>query len=362
MLRIIFGAVCAALTWMPQTALAQLDCIVPTVESIPGKAQKLANPAFAAIRKAALAAEAIVKQNNPLMTGIHPIRVRTKISYSHEAPWSVTVFTGVYNQEAWIGKCGLVPHADIGSSIRDGFIVININEPRTPLGYPIGDTALEVFNEPTPIAPTAGYPTIREIHGSVCYDNVVMSATGAMPWIPVTIAEALDFEERKLATRLAEWQREKQKAKLSEADVTKCINNMKKVNPAMTEEACGGLRKALEIMRGQRSKEEAEMEAYYTAQTNDLRAYRASFSAAQLQGPARPNGRRDSGIGRVDDPRAKMEVKVDPAYRRLDPTRIHLIFVRPESAMATDTNPVRYQWQLAVNAAINYAALAKLLQ
>lgn len=358
MIRNVMGALCTALSLLPPIASAQLDCIVPTRESTSGSGMAITHPALAPIRKAALAVEAIIKQNAPFMTGARPIRVRTTIQYSNDAPWTANVFIGAYNQEAWVGQCGLSPNADRGGGLRDGAIHVYINEPRGVLGVPVGDASFEVFESPKPVAPTAGYPTFRSTVG----DTIVLSASGAMPWVPVTVAEALEFEERSLGERIAEWEREKKKPWMNNAKVQKCFDDIKKINPAMAEDACVGLRSALHEEQQQRRQRESKMEGNLGAQLDDLRAYRASFSATQLQQPARPNGSRDSGIGRVDDPNGLARVKVDPAFRRLDPNKIHLIYVSPQTAMSTDTVPGRFQWMKTYDEAINYAALAKLLQ
>ena len=349
-------SIIALLTSLP--VAAQLDCIVPTRESTSGSGLSINSPALAPIRKAALAAEAIIKQNARFMAGARPIRIRTTIQYSHDAPWTANIFTAAYNQKAWVGKCGLSPNADRGGDLRDGTIGVAINEPRRLLGFPVVDRPFEMFEEPKAVAPTAGRPTYRDAIG----DTIVLSARGAMPWIPVTVAEQLDFEEQRLRERLAEWSRENKQPGLTDAKVAKCFADMQKINPALAEDACGGLRAALAEQRQQRGQREAEMNALLTAQREDLRTYRASFSAAQLQSPARPNGNRDSGIGRVDDPAGVIRVKVDPGFRRLDPNRVHLIYVSPQRAMATDTVPGRFEWMQAYSAAIDYAALARLLQ
>jgi hypothetical protein len=358
MIREFRAALCALVLTLPSLASAQLDCVVPTRESTSGSGLSVNSPALAPIRKSALAVEAIVKSNQRFMTGARPIRVRTTIQYSHEAPWTAIVFTGAYNREAWVGECELSPNADRGGGLRDAAIGVAINEPRGLLGFPVGDVQLEVFEAPQSVAPTAGYPTFRNAIG----DTIVLSSTGAMPWIAVTIAEALDFEERRLSERQAEWERERNQPGLSEAKVQKCFDDMKKINPAMAEDACGGLRAALKDQQQQRSQREAQMDAQLNAQRDDLRTYRASLSAMQLQSPARPNGTRDSGIGRVDDPDGRERVKVDPAFRQLDPNVIHVLYVSPETAMSTDTVPGRYQWLKESTAAIDYAALARLLE
>jgi hypothetical protein len=358
MIRNPFGALGTVLLFLPSIATAQLDCIVPTRENTSGSGLAITHPALASIRKAALAVEMIHKQNLIFMKGARPIRVRTTIQYSQSSPWTANVFVGAYNQEAWVGKCDLNPNADRGGGLRDGAIQVHINEPRGLLGYPVGDASLEIFESPSPIALTAKYPTYRNSVG----DTIVLTATGVLPWTPVTIVEALDFEERRLEERMAELEREKKKPWMSDAKVQKCVGDLKKINPAMAEDACGGLRLAFQDEQQQRRQREANMDAHLAAQRDDLLAYRASFSAAQLQQPARPNGNRESGIGRVDDPNGQMRVKVDPAFRRLDPNKIHLIYVSPQRAMSTDTIPGRFQWMKNYSEAIDYAALAKLLQ
>lgn len=300
-------------------AFAQLDCIVPTLERSSGSGLTLRSPALAPIRAAALAVEAVVKRNAVFMAGARPVRVRTKIEYSHDEPWTANVYTGVYNETAWLGRCDLSPFADRGGGLRDGTLLVTLNEPRTLLGNPVGgDAELEAFEAPALVGRVAGFPEYAHALGTF----VMLSDTGTAPWIPVTIAEALDVEERRLREMHREWARREARYPGQDAGTGDAL----------------------------------------AAQVEDLRVYRASFSARQLQGPASPNGRRPSGITRVDDQSGRALVKVDPAYRRLDPNRVHLIFVARTVGPAADPVPGRHSWMQRAVDRLDYAALAALLK
>lgn len=340
-------------------ASAQLNCMVPTRERLSGGGIPLNSAALAPIRRAAQAAEAIVKRDTSLMVGARPVRVRTTIDYAPERPWTANVFTGVYNEEAWVGACDLSPFADRGGGLRDGTLRITINEPRAFLGYPSGgDSELEAFEAPELTGYVAGFPVYRDATGT----SVLIVNPGLSPWIPVTIAEALAHEERRLKAAQGEWVREKARPWITAAKVQQCYDTMKAVAPALVEDACAPVRQARADEQAQRPKREADTDADFAARYEDLRAYRAAFTAQQLQEPASPNGRRPSGIARVDDPGGLRLVKVNPAFRLLHSQHVHLLGVHRVVGPATDPVAGRHAWMMRSVEALDYAALAALLE
>jgi hypothetical protein len=343
---------------VPSATWAQLDCVVPTDESTSGSGLALGSPALAPIRRAALAADAVVKRNARFVNGARPVRVRTKIQYSHAAPWTASVFIGVYNREAWVGRCGISPFADRGGGLRDGSVLITINEPRAFLGYPVGgDAELEAFEAPPLVGRVAGFAEYKDATGTA----LLLSSTVAAPWTAVTIADAIGVAERRLRERQSAWEREKQRPWMTESKVQQCYQTMKAVDAARADETCAPVRKARQDEQHERPAREAAGDARFTAERQALRAYRASFSAQELRHAARPNGMPPGAGFRADDPTSPALVTVDPAFRRLDPLRVHVIYVARVVGTPADSVPGRYQWMVQSLEAIDYAALGALL-
>ena len=341
------------LVCLPSMAAAQLDCQVPTRERV--STGTLNNPALAPIRKIALAVEAIVKNNAVFMAGVRPIRMRTTIDYALDQPRTAIVNVKVYNKEAWVaGKCDVIPEADRGGGVSDGAIHIVINDPRTFFGGSLGDSEMEVYEEPVRTGEVAGFP---EYGGTY----VLMSEGGRVPWIPVTIAQALDREERRLRARQAEWAKQKERPWLSEAKIQESYELLKKINPAAADEQRAAMMAVVQEEKVRRPKLEAEGDAALAKEASELAAYRATFSAQQLQGQASPGAIRPGGGVRVDDPKGRRMVTVDPAFAKLPADRVHLMRVF-RGGVAQDPVPGRYAWQRQSNDALDYAALAALLK
>ena len=334
-------------------AAAQLDCLVPTRERV--STGTLNSAALAPIRKAALAVEAIVRKNAVFMAGVRPIRVRTTIDYALDQPRTAIVNVRAYNKGAWItGKCDVIPEADRGGGVSDGAIHIVINDPRTFFGGSLGDPEMEVYEEPVRTGEVAGFPEYGGMY-------VLMSEGGRVPWIPVTIAQALDREERRLRTRQDEWIKQKERPWMSEAKLQESYELLKKINPAAADAQRDAMMKVLQEERVRRPKLEAEGDAALAKEMADLGAYRASFSPQQLQGQATPGAMRPGGGVRVDDPKGRKLVTVDPAFSKLPADRVHLLRVF-RGGVAQDPVPGRYAWQRQSNDALDYAALAALLR
>lgn len=296
----------AFLSLLPSLASAQLDCIVPTRE----EGYEASRPNAEAIRRAARAVEAIVKRNALFMAGNEPVRVRTSISYHGDRWLSASVITTAYNKKAWVGEgCQVSKFADRGGGLSDGQIAVYINDPDAMLGGKVGDSELPARLAPRRVGELAGFPLYGR--GDDADTMVMMSASSELPWMPVTIAEALDWREREIA-----------KMRADEARVH-----------AKSNDAVAGTR--------------AEFDAY-----------RASFSAAQLREPATISGATyRKTVMRVDDPKGRPMVRVNTAVAQRDPGRIKLLVI-PQYSVATDED---HQWQVASRNALDYAALAALL-
>jgi hypothetical protein len=340
---------------VPSLAAAQLDCIVPTRE----EGYEASRPNAEAIRRAARAVEAIVKRNALFMAGNEPVRVRTSISY-HGLDWlSASVITTAYNKKAWVGEgCQVSKFADRGGGLSDGQIAIYINDPDAMLGGKVGDSELPARLAPRRVGELAGFPLYGR--GDDAADTMVMmTSSSELPWVPVTIAEALDWREREIAEREASWRKQSGSAGKAEAQLRAAYENMKKVNPAAAEDMRVRMERDLAKMRADEARVHAKSNDAVAGTRAEFDAYRASFSDAQLREQATISGATyRKTVMRVDDPKGRPIVRVNTAVAQRDPGRIKL-FVIPQYSVATDED---HQWQVASRNALDYAALAALLE
>jgi hypothetical protein len=344
----------ALVVLLPSIASAQLDCIVPTRE----EGYEASRPNAEAIRRAARAVEAIVKRNALFMAGNEPVRVRTSISYHGERWLSASVITTAYNRKAWVGEgCQVSKFADRGGGLSDGQIAVYINDPDAMLGGKIGDSQLPARLAPRREGELAGFPLYGR--GDDADTMVMMSASSELPWVPVTIADALDWREREIAQREASWQKESGSAGKAEAQLRAAYENMKKVNPAAAEDMRVRMERDIAKMRADEARVHAKSNDAVAGTRAEFDAYRASFSAAQLREPATISGAvYRKTVMRVDDPKGRPMVRVNTAVAERDPGRIKL-FVIPQNSVATDED---HPWQVASRNALDYAALAALLE
>lgn len=355
-MKIVVAMTLIALT-VPTFAQAQLDCIVPTREQ--GFDPK--QPGATELKRAARAVAAIVQQNAVFMQGNKPVRVRTTINYGGWDRQSASVVTTEYNQKAWrSGGCKVSKFADRGGGLSDGTIAIFINEPEAMFGGQLGDADLKASGMPTPLGNTAGFPVYA---GGGNKDNprLLMSRSGYEPWMPVTIAEMLDWRERDLKKKEQEYQAAVQPNgnELTEAKIQEIYHDMKKINAAEAEKMRTQQLASLKKMRADNTRQSAQAAQWTMQQRNAFDAYRASFTPAQLAMPGTiSNSMTPDKVIRVDDPAGKPLAKVDPAYAQRDPQHIHLIVVGLNPQPKTDPN---YAWFKSSLEALDYAALAKLL-
>jgi hypothetical protein len=355
-LKIVVGMILLVLT-VPAFTQAQLDCIVPTREE--GFDPK--QPGATELQHAARAVAAIVQQNTVFMQGNKPVRIRTTIDYGGWDRQSASVITTAYNQKAWRpGGCKLSKFADRGGGLSDGTIAIFINEPEAMFGGQLGDVDLKASGMPTPLGNTAGFP-IYAGGGNKDNPRLLMSRAGYEPWVPVTVADMLDWRERDLKKKEQQYQSAVQPNgnELNEAKIEMIYRDMKQVNAAEAEKLRTQLLASLRKMREQNTHQSGRATQWMTQQRSAFDAYKASFTAAQLAAPGTISHSmtRDSVI-RVDDPAGKRLAKVDPAYAQRDPRHIHVIVVGLSPQPKTDPNSA---WFKASLEALDYTALGKLL-
>lgn len=339
---------------LPSLASAQLDCIVPTRE----EGYEASRPGAEAIRRAARAIEAIVKRNTLFMAGNEPVRVRTSISYYGNTWLSASVITTAYNKKAWIGEgCQVSKFADRGGGLADGQIAVYINDPDAMLGGRVGDSELPARLAPRRVGELAGFPLYGR--GDDADTMVMINSSSELPWVPVTIAEALDWREREIAEREASWQKQSGSAGKAEAQLRAAVENMKKVNPAAAEDMRVRMERDIAKMRADEARVYAKSNDAVAGTRAEFDAYRASFSAAQLREQSTISGAvYRKTVMRVDDPKGRPIVRVNTAAAERDPGRIKLLVI-PQNSVATDED---HQWQVASRNALDYAALAALLE
>lgn len=355
-LKLVAAMTLIALT-VPTFAQAQLDCIVPTREE--GFAQK--QPGATELQRAARAVAAIVHKNTVFMQGNKPVRVRTTIDYGGWDRQSASVVTTAYNQKAWLaGGCKVSKFADRGGGLSDGTIAIFINQPEAMLGGQLGDAELKASGMPIPLGSASGFP-IYAAGGNKDNPRLLMSRAGYEPWVPVTIADMLDWRERELKKKEEEYQASVQQNGngLNEAKIDQMYHDMKKINAAEAEKMRTQMLASLETLRAKSARQSGQATQWMTQQRQAFDAYRTSFTPAQLAMPGTiSNSMTRDKVIRVDDPAGKPLAKVDPAYAQRDPQHIHFILVGLSPQPKTDPNHV---WFKASLDALDYAALAKLL-
>lgn len=338
---------------MPSLVLAELDCIVPTREEgfdarVPGAEN---------VRRAARTVEAIVKRNATFMAGNEPVRVRTSISYFGDRWAEASVITTAYNKKAWVAGCQVSQFADRGGGLSDGQIVVYINNPDALLGGSVGDSELPARLAPKRAGEHAGFPLY--VRGEVKTDTrLMMSFANELPWTPITIAEALDWRERDIVKREADWRKQSSQAGQGEAQLRAAYENMKKLDPANAEKMRVQMERNIERLRADEAKANSQSSSAVANMRAGFEQYRASFSAAQLREPATISGElANKAVERVDDPKGRPIVRVDTARAQRDPHKIKLLVI-PQNSVPTDAD---HQWQVASYGALDYAAIAALL-
>ncbi len=198
--------------------------------------------------------------------------------------------------------------------------------------------------------------------GNEANPRVLLSRSGYEPWVPVTLAEVLDWRERELASREADLRRAQQPSAndLTEEKIQKMYEGMKPFDPAGAEKMRNDMLRMLPKLRSDAAAQNAEGGAMLARYRAEFNAYRASLSPAQLAAPGNHQAGTFSreGVVRSDASQGGLLSRVDPAYASRDPNRIHLLVVgispHPKASP-------QYAWAQASYDALDYTALAALL-
>jgi hypothetical protein len=223
-----------------------------------------ASPRFAGLRQAMLAAEDLLKRNAAFLTAPQPARFRTSMSAGPLDDAGARMHVKVVPERKtdgtrlWSTGCEVIPQIDrIGGAIAQISIFFNQDARASFIGA--------AGNASKPTGMVAGHPE---------YDGwVIVTKDGRLPWIPQTLADRLDEEGEKRQRALADAKR--------------------RTTGGVAADAAGGV-------------------TWLEKQVRDYQQYRASFSVAQLAGPAVWGD--PTGAGRrAQEAEAAALRKLDPA-------------------------------------------------
>lgn len=363
----------------PLAAFAQIDCIAPREDQ-----DSVREARYAPQLKTLLAIEAVIRANSAFMSPPEPVRLRTTVAAGPFDPSGARLFVRAYPEKStvgirvWTAGCGVIPQAErIAASIGqiDVFVNHSVQEMFLQTGVPRYEGQV------------GGYPR---------YNGwVVITKDGRLPWIPQTLADRLDREGEKRDKALAEWRQ--QMATLRAPDpavVDKTYRMFQGSDPAGAERYKASMQQlALDVQQKQQTTYPA-LTAQFEKEVADLRRYRATFSAAELQQPAvwadvdgAAKRALDERIRQLQTPRSTIEqrapqirdaqaqydllnlrpgpgdraiaFKPDPALPDLkDPTRVQLIAL----LFSEDPRKQRGPWMKATQDRFDFAALAALIR
>ena len=197
----------------PATALPNLvrvapsggesNCWTPRLEE-----DGAANPVFAPLRQAMLAAETLLKQNAAFMAAPVAVRMRTSLSAGPLRDAGARMHVKATPERKpdgtrlWSTGCTVIPQLDrIGGAI--GQISVFFNQDAR--GQFIGASGMP----PKLTGRVGGYP---EFNGWV-----LITKDGRLPWIPQTLGERLEIEGQRRRDALADWQKTVANMKLPDA-------------------------------------------------------------------------------------------------------------------------------------------------
>jgi hypothetical protein len=273
-------------------------------------------PAAAPLARLAREINAVLHRHPALAAlpdGPTPVRLRTRWSIGYPHPElgrrSLWLQLRDHRPELWAGACGLSVHADRVEPRAS--VVVHVDAPEQLLERrAIDDDQLTAWPEP----PLTGHAGPHPVYAGAM---VVLSANGQLPWQPVTMDEYLRFHERELqrgAEAAAQSRREVERHDDGAMDrqMRAIYENMKKIDPAAAEQTLAALRAQMPAARAAAQRDVDRGERLSSDRLEALRAFRASLSAAVLQGPARLGWTEPRAPELLE--RMPRLVKIDPAW------------------------------------------------
>jgi hypothetical protein len=275
MMKSVLPTIFAACLLMAAIAAhAQTQCWAPREEQ--GTPQK---PQAAAMRKAVLAAEEIIRKDQAYLDSHIPVRMRTTMAIGPtefiSARMSVNAYPeySIVGHHVWHGECDVIPQADrIDSAV--GQIGVFFNQISGIL-MPPGATFVPKFE-----GMVAGYPR---------YNGwIYMSKDGRLPWIPETLGQRLDREIAARERALAAWMKNPMRTKPPQdaASVQKTYDMFKKTDPQGAERYLASMKQLAEDVQHNLAVVYPAMTRQSEKAVADARRYRAGFSAQELAAPA----------------------------------------------------------------------------
>ncbi len=247
-------------------------CWTPRVQE-----DAFANPKFAGLREAVLAAENIVRANKAFLDAPAPVRFRASVSAGPGDNSGAAIHIKAAPERTgnrlrlWTGECGVIPQIDrVGGAIAQISVFFNR----------AGEQFVSQSGEgPKLTGKAGGYPE---------YNNwVVITKDGRLPWIPQTLADKIDAEGTRRRDKLAEWLKTRAQMKvMDEAAAQKTYEMLKKSDPAGADKFMAAIKlQAEEVRRLQKDVYPAQT-AQLEKEVKDYEQYRASFTPEQLNAPA----------------------------------------------------------------------------
>jgi hypothetical protein len=333
--------------WLFSDTASALDCWVPTLDTTQPAYRRMPLPNLRAV---VAAGEQMVRDNPHFKAMPRPIRIR--------AHYAVGPSYGSLNVRAsqpsvWKGTCDL--HSRALDCCADGGINIMVNAPESALhAVYANDDELKIFRQPKATGMVAGWPSYE--------DRVLMSVGGRLPWLPVTIGEFIDFQERRERAKQAEALARRPKVYgVDPAIVQRTYEKMKKSHPAEAEKYLVDMNAQLPALQEQHRKRAERDDQLAAERLAKIQQTRASFTPQQLASQAY-HGSGPLNIARPDDSRAYGLVKPDPEFPdRRDPDRVQLITVFT-SIVKDDTVLERRDTMQRTKDTLDYARLEKFLQ
>ncbi|MFN7980640.1 MAG: hypothetical protein U0Q11_02175 [Vicinamibacterales bacterium] len=269
--RLVSTALSAFTVLAAAPARAQLDCRAPLEQQ-----DSVATQRFAPMRQTLLTLEDIIRKNAAYQAPPEPVRMRTTIAAGPSDAGGARIFVRAYPEkqgeiQVWTkDRCDVIPQAErVAASVGQIYVFVN---------YSVQEQFLGGNEVPTYQGEVAGYPV---------YNGwIVMTRNGRLPWIPQTLRDRLEREERRRQKAIDEWTATK--ASRHPLDMTaqmKTYEMPKKNDPAGAERFLATTREVNEQMRAMRA-EEPVMDAHLQRQLEAVGAYRATFTEAQLNAPA----------------------------------------------------------------------------
>ena len=258
----------ALLATLALPALAQTECWAERKQFVKEE------PKFAGLYAALHKAEKLIASNQAFLATPVPVRMQASME---AGDYGGQLFVAPYPKQTqysqvWtkVGKCGVYDAADtINAGIGQAGIKFNDHV----------SAFLDEWERPAYQGTLGGYPVYK--------GWVLITKNGRLPWVPQTLADRLDREDRSREKRLDEWRTTLARNKLpDEAGTRKFYEMLKQTDPAGAEKFLVSSRAtAAELTRHQNE--------LYPATTRQLeqalaeaKRYRASFTAEQLAAPA----------------------------------------------------------------------------